>query len=97
MPGPGVYLIGEEEKKEVIEVLEAGYLSRFGREDDPKFFAKFAILTTLGLYLFFLLITALAAEQTDLPGIFFFAQSVNLPSLDFLISISAFFAMLQIY
>jgi 8-amino-3,8-dideoxy-alpha-D-manno-octulosonate transaminase len=40
MPGPGAYLIGEEEKKEVLEVLEAGYLSRFGKEDNPKFKKK---------------------------------------------------------
>jgi dTDP-4-amino-4,6-dideoxygalactose transaminase len=35
-----MYLIGEEEKKEVIEVLESGYLSRFGSEDNPKFLKK---------------------------------------------------------
>lgn len=40
MPGPGAYLIGEEEKKEVLEVLESGYLFRYGAEDDPKFKKK---------------------------------------------------------
>ena len=30
MPGPGMELIGEEEKKELLEVLEAGYLYRYG-------------------------------------------------------------------
>jgi dTDP-4-amino-4,6-dideoxygalactose transaminase len=40
MPGPGSYLIGEEEKKEVLEVLESGYLFRYGSEDNPKFKRK---------------------------------------------------------
>ena len=42
MPGPGAFLIGEEEKKEVLEVLEKGYLSRYGSEDDPMFKHKVA-------------------------------------------------------
>jgi dTDP-4-amino-4,6-dideoxygalactose transaminase len=33
-------LIGEEEKKEVLEVLEAGYLFRYGSPDEPAFKAK---------------------------------------------------------
>lgn len=33
-------LIGEEEKKEILEVLEAGYLFRYGSEDNPAFKAK---------------------------------------------------------
>jgi dTDP-4-amino-4,6-dideoxygalactose transaminase len=37
MPGPGAYLFGEEERNQVLEVLESGYLSRYGREDDPRF------------------------------------------------------------
>ena len=40
MPGPGMELIGEEEKKEILEVLEAGYLYRYGSTDDPRFKAK---------------------------------------------------------
>ncbi|MGQ9553202.1 MAG: DegT/DnrJ/EryC1/StrS family aminotransferase [Anaerolineae bacterium] len=40
MPGPGMELIGEEEKREVMEVLESGYLFRYGSEDDPRFKAK---------------------------------------------------------
>ena len=40
MPGPGMELIGEEEKKEVLEVLEAGYLFRYGTADNPSFKAK---------------------------------------------------------
>lgn len=37
MPGPGVYFYGEEERNEVEDVLGSGYLSRYGREDDPDF------------------------------------------------------------
>ena len=37
MPGPGAYWIGEEEKKEVLEVLDSGRLFRYGNLDDPKF------------------------------------------------------------
>ena len=37
MPGPGFYFYGEEERKEVEEVLASGYLSRYGSEDDPQF------------------------------------------------------------
>ena len=37
MPGPGWYLIGEEEKREVEEVLETGYVYRYGTADDPNF------------------------------------------------------------
>ena len=37
MPGPGSYWIGEEEKKEVLEVLDSGHLSRYGDPSDPRF------------------------------------------------------------
>lgn len=40
MPGPGMELIGEEEKREVLEVMESGHLYRYGREDDPRFQRK---------------------------------------------------------
>src|SRR5580658_6824324 len=40
MPGPGSYWIGEEEKRQVIEVLASGHLSRYGNLDDPKFTRK---------------------------------------------------------
>jgi len=40
MPGPGTFLINDIERKEVQEVLESGYLSRYGREDDPRFKRK---------------------------------------------------------
>jgi 8-amino-3,8-dideoxy-alpha-D-manno-octulosonate transaminase len=37
MPGPGVYFYGKEERQEVEDVLSSGYLSRYGKEDDPQF------------------------------------------------------------
>ena len=37
MPGPGIELIGAEETAEVMEVLQSGYLSRYGPSDDPPF------------------------------------------------------------
>ncbi|MGD0009330.1 MAG: DegT/DnrJ/EryC1/StrS family aminotransferase [Terriglobia bacterium] len=40
MPGPGMELIGEEEKQELLEVLEGGYLFRYGSAEDPAFKAK---------------------------------------------------------
>lgn len=40
MPGPGAYLIGEEELKEVLEVMKSGYLFRYGSEDNPNFKRK---------------------------------------------------------
>lgn len=38
--GPGAYLIGEEEKQESLDVLESGYLFRYGTEDDSNFKKK---------------------------------------------------------
>src|SRR5690348_1840779 len=40
MAGPGSYLIGEEEKREVMDVLNAGHLMRYGDLKDPKFQRK---------------------------------------------------------
>ena len=40
MPGPGIELIGAEETAEVLEVMQSGYLSRYGPSDDPAFGAK---------------------------------------------------------
>jgi len=40
MPGPGFYLIGEEEKNEVLDVLNTGHLSRYGSDEDPKYMQK---------------------------------------------------------
>lgn len=44
MPGPGAYLVGAEERKHVAEVMETGYLSRYGSEDDPRFRRKVVTL-----------------------------------------------------
>jgi len=44
MPGPGAYLFGEEERREVLDVLESGYLSRYGSESDPRFKQKVVTL-----------------------------------------------------
>lgn len=44
MPGPGAFLIGDEERSEVAEVMESGYLSRYGRENDPRFKRKVVTL-----------------------------------------------------
>ena len=40
MPGPGFYFIGEEEEREVLDVIRSGHLNRYGSEDDPKFKKK---------------------------------------------------------
>lgn len=42
MPGPGFYLFGDEERKEIMDVLERGYLFRYGNEDNPLFYHKVA-------------------------------------------------------
>jgi len=42
MPGPGSYFFGEEEKREVLDVLESGYMVRYGDEKDPNFKRKVA-------------------------------------------------------
>ena len=42
--GPGVYAFGDEERAEVNDVLESGYLSRYGSEDDPRFKHKVVTL-----------------------------------------------------
>ncbi len=40
MPGPGMELVGEEEIKEVLDVLRGGYIYRYGSDQDPRFKAK---------------------------------------------------------
>ncbi len=40
MPGPGSYWFGEEEIKEVMDVMESGYLFRYGAPDNPAFKGK---------------------------------------------------------
>ncbi|MDO5552547.1 MAG: DegT/DnrJ/EryC1/StrS family aminotransferase [Planctomycetia bacterium] len=37
MPGPGAYWIGEEEKKEINEVVDSKYWFRYGNMKDPNF------------------------------------------------------------
>lgn len=40
MPGPGSYLVGEEEEKELLDVIRSGHLYRYGAPDDPRFQRK---------------------------------------------------------
>ncbi|WP_372634087.1 DegT/DnrJ/EryC1/StrS family aminotransferase [Cohnella sp.] len=40
MPGPGAYLVGSEEKKELMDVIESGHFFRYGAENDPRFQQK---------------------------------------------------------
>ena len=40
MPGPGMFLFGDEERKELLDVMESGYLNRYGKEENPKFKQK---------------------------------------------------------
>lgn len=40
MPGPGMDIIGKEEKEALLEVIESGYLFRYGDLQNPKFKAK---------------------------------------------------------
>ena len=44
MPGPGYCFFGEEEEKEVLEVLRSHYLFRYGDESDHNFKKKAATL-----------------------------------------------------
>ena len=38
--GPGSYMFGEEERRELLDVMESGHLFRYGAEDDPDFKRK---------------------------------------------------------
>lgn len=40
MPGPGMDVVGDEEIREIIDLIKAGWLFRYGDENDPKFKAK---------------------------------------------------------
>jgi len=40
MPGPGAFLVDDEERKEVAQVMESGYLSRYGNAKDTQFKRK---------------------------------------------------------
>jgi len=44
MPGPGAYWFGEEEMKAVTEVMQSGYLFRYGSDKDLRFLHKVATL-----------------------------------------------------
>lgn len=44
MPGPGNYWYGKEEMDAVMEVMQTGYLFRYGSENDPKFLHKVSAL-----------------------------------------------------
>ena len=44
MPGPGAYWFGKEEIEAVMEVIQNGYLFRYGSENDPKFLHKVSTL-----------------------------------------------------
>ncbi len=44
MSGPGSYWLGDEEKKEVLDVLSSGHLSRYGDPNDPRFKRKVHLL-----------------------------------------------------
>jgi len=37
-----MFLFGDEERKELLDVMESGYLNRYGKEDDPRFKQKVA-------------------------------------------------------
>jgi len=37
MPGPGSYLVGKEEIKELMDLMESGHLFRYGNLNDPNF------------------------------------------------------------
>ena len=37
MPGPGYYWIGKEEEQEIVDLIRARYLFRYGDEQDPTF------------------------------------------------------------
>jgi dTDP-4-amino-4,6-dideoxygalactose transaminase len=40
VPGPGSYLVGEEEERELLDVIRSGHLYRYGADDDPRFKRK---------------------------------------------------------
>jgi dTDP-4-amino-4,6-dideoxygalactose transaminase len=44
MPGPGFQWIGEEERREVLDVLQDQWLFRYGDESDPRFKRKVKLL-----------------------------------------------------
>lgn len=80
MPGPGAFWLGEEEKKEVMDVISSGFLSRYGDLDNPDFrhkvyslekeFARYcgvkhAIATNSGTNSLFISLLALGISEGD--------------------------------
>lgn len=80
MPGPGSFWIGDEEKKEVLDVLESGHLFRYGDMKDTNFkhkvytleeeFARFsgvnhALATSSGTSALYLSLLALGVQPGD--------------------------------
>jgi len=80
MPGPGNYIIGDEEKREVLDVLESGYVSRYGDLNDPGFKHKvytleqeyarycntrFALATSSGTSAIYIPLMALGLDPGD--------------------------------
>ena len=80
MPGPGLYLYGEEERKEILDVLESGYVSRYGDLNDPEFKhkvytleqefaqycdAKYALATSSGTSALYIPLMALGLDPGD--------------------------------
>ncbi|MBI4831214.1 MAG: aminotransferase class I/II-fold pyridoxal phosphate-dependent enzyme, partial [Candidatus Lindowbacteria bacterium] len=95
MPGPGYFWIGDEEEREVMEVMRSHYLFRYGDEKDPsfthkvkdleaevakKFQSKYALAVTSGTAA---LITAMAAAGIG-PG-----DEVIVPGYTFVASMSS--------
>lgn len=80
MPGPGAYWIGEEERREVLDVFDSGYFFRYGDFSDPAFrhkvysfeqeFARYcrtkhALLTSSGTSAILAAAVALGLEPGD--------------------------------
>jgi dTDP-4-amino-4,6-dideoxygalactose transaminase len=95
MPGPGYYWIGKEEEQEIVDLIRARYLFRYGDEKDPafkhrvktlelevaaKFGAKYALAVSSGTAA---LITAMAAAGIG-PG-----DEVIVPGYTFIASMSS--------
>jgi dTDP-4-amino-4,6-dideoxygalactose transaminase len=98
MPGPGYYWIGEEEEKEVLDVIRSKYLFRYGDIKDPAFkkkvytleqeiCSKFSIAHTLAVSSgTSALIVAMTAAKIG-PG-----DEVIVPGYTFIASISSIIA-----
>ncbi len=80
MAGPGAYSFGDEERKEVMDVLSSGHLSRYGDSEDPGFKrkvysfeqefsklcgTKYAVATNSGTASLLISLLALGIKQGD--------------------------------